>query len=61
MQLILPTQEPIHEILVTIAQILVVVEKFSFFESAILIFFFFCFKSIQISQSLWGKKDGTKF
>jgi hypothetical protein len=39
-QSILLTQGPICEILVTIAQLLVVVEKLSFFESAILIFFF---------------------
>ena len=39
-QLILLTQGPICEILVKIAELLVVVEKLSFFESAILIFFF---------------------
>ena len=39
-QSILLTQGPIHEILATIAQLLVVVEKLSFFESAILDFFF---------------------
>ena len=33
---ILPTQGPIHEILAVIAQLLGVVEKLSFFESAIL-------------------------
>jgi hypothetical protein len=63
--LILPTQGPILEILTTIAQLLVVVEKLSFFELAILKKnfqnFFFCCKSIQISQSLWNKKDGKKF
>jgi hypothetical protein len=43
------TQGPIREILVKIAQLLVVVEKLSFFKSAILKhffqknFFFFCF------------------
>ena len=35
-QSILLTQGPIHEILAAIAQLLVVVEKLSFFESAIL-------------------------
>ena len=39
-QSILLTQGPICEILATIAQLLGVVEKLSFFESAILIFFF---------------------
>ena len=39
-QLILLTQGPICEILGTIAQLLVVVEKLSFFESAILFVFF---------------------
>jgi hypothetical protein len=39
-QLILLTQGPICEILAKIAQLLGVVEKFSFSESAILIFFF---------------------
>ena len=38
-QSILLTQGPIHEILAEIAQLLVAVEKLSFFESAILIFF----------------------
>jgi hypothetical protein len=38
-QSILLTQGPIHEILAEIAQLLVVVEKLSFFESAILNFF----------------------
>ena len=38
-QSILLTQGPIHEILADIAQLLVVVEKLSFFESAILNFF----------------------
>ena len=55
-QLILLTQGPIYEILVKIAQLLVVVEKLSFFESAILKlflskrFFFasFLFKSVTI-------------
>jgi hypothetical protein len=37
--LILLTQRPIHEILAEIAQLLVVVEKLSFFGSAILKFF----------------------
>jgi hypothetical protein len=37
--LILLTQGPTHEILVTIAQLLVVVEKLNFFVSAILKFF----------------------
>ena len=37
---ILPTQGPIHEILAVIAQLLGAVENFSFFESAILNFFF---------------------
>ena len=37
-QSILLTQGPIHEILAVIAQLLGVVEKLSFFESAILIF-----------------------
>jgi hypothetical protein len=48
-QSILLTQGPIHEILAEIAQLLVVVEKLSFFESAILKkkfhFFFFFFAS----------------
>jgi hypothetical protein len=35
-QLILQTQGPIHETLAEIAQLLMVVEKLSFFESAIL-------------------------
>ena len=39
-QSILLTQGPIHEILMKIAQLLEVVEKLSFFESAILNFFF---------------------
>jgi hypothetical protein len=38
-QSILPTQGPIDEILAEIAQLLVVVEKLSLFESAILKFF----------------------
>ena len=38
-QSILLTQGPIHEILAVIAQLLGVVEKLSFFESAILKFF----------------------
>ena len=38
-QSILLTPEPLHEILAVIAQLLGVVEKLSFFESAILIFF----------------------
>ena len=38
-QLILLTQGPVHEILAVIAQLLGVVEKLSFFESAILKFF----------------------
>ena len=38
-QSILLTQGPVHEILAVIAQLLGVVEKLSFFESAILIFF----------------------
>ena len=65
-QSILLTQGPICEILVTIAQLLGVAEKLSFFESAILIFFFqifffFCFILIKISQNLWGTKDFSKF
>jgi hypothetical protein len=39
-RLILLTQGPICKILAKIAQLLGVVEKLSFFESAILIFFF---------------------
>jgi hypothetical protein len=57
---ILLTQEPICEILATIALLLVVVEKLSFFESAIFNFFF-CFIPIQINHKLMGTKDGTKF
>ena len=53
------TQGPICEILATIAQLLVVVEKLSFFESAILIFF--CFIPMKISQIFLGSKDGPKF
>jgi hypothetical protein len=57
-QLILLTQGPICEILVKITQLLLVVEKLSFFESAIFIIFFqkkiffFCFIPIQISHNL---------
>ena len=51
-QSILLTQGPIHEILAEIAQLLVVVEKLSFFESAILIFFF-CLIPIQINGVAW--------
>jgi hypothetical protein len=45
------TQGPFHKILAVIAQLLGVVEKLSFFESAILkknlaIFFFFCFSRL---------------
>jgi hypothetical protein len=64
-QLILLTQGPIHEILAKSAQLLVVVEKLSFFELDKLKkfqnFYFFRFKSIQISHSLWDTKDGMKF
>jgi hypothetical protein len=49
------TQGPINEILAEIAQLLVVVEKLSFFESAILIFF--CFIPMEISQNLHGRMD----
>ena len=35
-------------------------EKLSFFESAILIFFFSCFIPMKISQSFLGSKDGSK-
>jgi hypothetical protein len=50
----------------SIAQLLVVVEKLSFFESAILKFFFakkdfFCFNPMKISQHLYDSKDGPKF
>ena len=44
-QSILLTQGQIHEILAVIAQLLGVVEKLSFFESAILKFFFALFPS----------------
>jgi hypothetical protein len=65
-QLILLTQEPICEILAKIAQLLGVVEKLCFFESAILNFFFqkkknFCFIPIYINHKSMGTKDGTKF
>jgi hypothetical protein len=64
--LILLTQGPLCEILAKIAQLLMVVEKLSFFESAILIFFSkkinifasFLFKSI---TNQWGSMDGTQF
>ena len=60
-QSILLTQGLIHEVLVKIAQLLVVVEKLSFFESAISDFFFqkkkICFIPIKISQHLWDRKD----
>ena len=46
-------------------KLLGVVEKLSFFESAILIFFskefFFCFILIQIHHESMGTKDGMKF
>ena len=50
----------------TIAQLLGVVEKLSFFESAILNYFsskknIFCFILIQISHNLWSTKDFSKF
>jgi hypothetical protein len=59
--LILLTQGPIRKNLAKIAQLLVVVEKLSFFESAILIFFFkkkyflasFLFKSISNNGVAW--------
>jgi hypothetical protein len=57
-QSILLTQGPIHEILAEIAQLLVVVEKLSFFESAILKKIlqkksvFFCFIPMKVSQHL---------
>ena len=44
----LKTQGPIHEILAEIAQLLVVVEKLSFFESAILKKICFCFIPMKI-------------
>ena len=56
---ILLTQGPICEILAKIAQLLVVVEKLSFFESAILNFFSFIL--IQISHNIWDTKDFSKF
>ena len=37
------------------------VEKLSFFESAILIIFFFAFIPIEISHNLWDTKEGTNF
>ena len=55
-----------RKILATIAQLLGVAEKLSFFESAILNFFFqkkiffFCFLLMQISQDLWCTKDFSK-
>ena len=66
-QSILLTQGPIHEILAVIAQLLGVVEKLSFFESAILNFFFskkknfFCFIPMKISHKLCVRMDGTQF
>ena len=66
-QSILLTQGPIREILATIAQLLGVVEKLSFFESAILIFFFkknsffFCFIPMKIRPKLCIRIDGTQF
>jgi hypothetical protein len=51
--LILLTQGPIPEILAKIAQLLVVVEKLSFFESAILSFFFFKKKLFFFASSLF--------
>ena len=51
-QSILLTQGPICEILAKIAQLLVVVEKLSFFESTILIIFGFI--PIKISHKLTG-------
>ena len=59
-QSILLTQGPICEIFSTIAQLLVVVEKVSFFYSAILIFFF-CLIPVQINHKLMGlSMDGTQ-
>ena len=57
-QSILLTQGPICKILATIAQLLGVVEKLSFFESALLNFFFIPMK---ISHKLCVKIDGTQF
>ena len=65
-QSILLTQGPICKILATIAHLLGVVEKLSFFESAILNFFFrkkknFCFIPMKISPHLQDSKDFSKF
>ena len=54
---------PLFEVLEKIALLLVVVEKV-FLSWPFWIFIFEkknCFKSIQISHSLWDTKDGTKF
>ena len=65
-QSILLTQGPIHEILAVIAQLLGVVEKLSFFESAILKFsckffsFFFLLHSYQNQSTFMGQQGFFK-
>jgi hypothetical protein len=51
--LILLTQGQIHEILAKIAQLLVVVEKLSFFESAIFVFVFFAKRNFLFPSNLF--------
>ena len=63
-QSILLTQGPIHEIMAVIAQLLGVVEKLSFFESAILKFFckknFFLLHSYQNQSTFKGQQGFFK-